>query len=125
MFNITSFLLQELNKQQTQLEYEHTMLIGHHESTQDLEYKQITAVQKMKDEHLKKQHQTEKENQKEYNAKEEQQLRKKHALEHKQQPRSLKVGIQSLKHEVFYTGLFSSYVIFNPSTLSTLGLALF
>lgn len=31
-------LRDELNKQQTQLEYEHTMLIGHHESTQDLEY---------------------------------------------------------------------------------------
>ncbi|XP_061162702.1 serine/threonine-protein kinase TAO1-like [Saccostrea echinata] len=79
-----------LNKQQTQLEFEHNMLISHHESTQDLEYKQITAIQKMKDDHLKKQHHTEKENQKEYNAKEEQQLRKKHALEHKQQPRSLK-----------------------------------
>lgn len=106
MFNITSFLLQELNKQQTQLEYEHTMLIGHHESTQDLEYKQITAVQKMKDEHLKKQHQTEKENQKEYNAKEEQQLRKKHALEHKQQPRSLKVGIHTHNMKYFIQGYF-------------------
>lgn len=103
---MTSFLLQELNKQQTQLEYEHTMLIGHHESTQDLEYKQITAVQKMKDEHLKKQHQTEKENQKEYNAKEEQQLRKKHALEHKQQPRSLKVGIHSHNMKYFKQGYF-------------------
>lgn len=99
-------LRDELNKQQTQLEYEHTMLIGHHESTQDLEYKQITAVQKMKDEHLKKQHQTEKENQKEYNAKEEQQLRKKHALEHKQQPRSLKqkeLQIRKQFHEAVET----------------------
>lgn len=91
--NFLLLIFQELNKQQTQLEFEHTMLIGHHESTQDLEYKQIAAIQKMKDDHLRKQHQTEKENQKEYNAKEEQQLRKKHALEHKQQPRSLKVGM--------------------------------
>lgn len=99
-------LRDELNKQQTQLEFEHNMLIAHHESTQDLEYKQITAVQKMKDEHLKKQHQTEKENQKEYNAKEEQQLRKKHALEHKQQPRSLKqkeLQIRKQFHEAVET----------------------
>lgn len=60
----------------------------------------------MKDEHLKKQHQTEKENQKEYNAKEEQQLRKKHALEHKQQPRSLKqkeLQIRKQFHEAVET----------------------
>ncbi|XP_022341554.1 serine/threonine-protein kinase TAO1-like [Crassostrea virginica] len=99
-------LRDELNKQQTQLEFEHTMLIGHHESTQDLEYKQIAAIQKMKDDHLRKQHQTEKENQKEYNAKEEQQLRKKHALEHKQQPRSLKqkeLQIRKQFHEAVET----------------------
>ena len=69
------------------------MLIGHHESTQELEYKHLTAIQRLRDDHLKKQHITEKENQKEYNAREEASLRKKHAIEHKAQPRSLKVNI--------------------------------
>ncbi|KAK3085044.1 hypothetical protein FSP39_023396 [Pinctada imbricata] len=83
-------LREELNKQQTQLEFEHQMLIGHHESTQELEYKHLTAIHKLRDEQLKKQHQTEKENQKEYNTREEISLRKRHAIEHKAQPRSLK-----------------------------------
>lgn len=68
------------------------MLVRHHESTQDLEYKHLAALQKLKDDHLKKQHETERDNQTDYNQCAEQDLSKKHALEQKQQPRSLKVG---------------------------------
>jgi thousand and one amino acid protein kinase len=39
------------------------------------------------------QHETEKENQREYNQRAEQELRKKHALEVKKQPSSLKVSL--------------------------------
>ena len=83
---------QEMSQRKAQVEYEHAMLLRHHESTQDLEYKHLAALQKCKDEQLKRQHETEKENQRDYNSRAEQELRKKHALEVKQQPRSLKVG---------------------------------
>ncbi|CAG5128414.1 unnamed protein product [Candidula unifasciata] len=81
---------EEIAQRRAQLEYEHTMLVRHHESTQDLEYKHLAALQKMKDEQLKKQHETERDNQTDYNLCAEAELRKKHALEVKQQPRSLK-----------------------------------
>ncbi|KAL3856144.1 hypothetical protein ACJMK2_010932 [Sinanodonta woodiana] len=83
-------LREELNKRQAQLDYEHSMLLRHHESTQELEFKQLHMLQKLRDDHLKKQHQTERDNQKEYNEGAGVELRKKHALEHKQQPRSLR-----------------------------------
>ncbi|XP_013085302.1 serine/threonine-protein kinase TAO1-like isoform X2 [Biomphalaria glabrata] len=83
-------LLEEIGQRRAQLEYEHSMLVRHHESTQDLEYKHLAALQKMKDEQLKKQHETERENQTAYNQFAEGELRKKHALEVKQQPRSLR-----------------------------------
>lgn len=82
---------QELAKLQEQQLKQHNTLLRHHSSTQELEYKQLLAIQNLRDEHLRKQHATERENQKEYNSREESNLRKKHALEHKQQPRSLKV----------------------------------
>ncbi|XP_033748866.1 serine/threonine-protein kinase TAO1-like isoform X8 [Pecten maximus] len=99
-------LAEELSKRQAQLEMEHAMLLRHHSSTQDLEYRQLQTLQKLRDDHLKKQHQTERDNQKEYNAHEEQNLRKKHLLEHKQQPRSLKqkeVLIRKQFHEAVQT----------------------
>lgn len=86
-----------MSQRRAQLEYEHTMLVRHHESTQDLEYKQLAALQKCKDEQLKRQHETEKDNQREYNTRAEAELRKKHALEVKQQPRSLKVCVYFFK----------------------------
>ncbi|XP_059147158.1 serine/threonine-protein kinase TAO3-like isoform X1 [Physella acuta] len=81
---------EEIGQRRAQLEYEHSMLVRHHESTQDLEYKHLAALQKMKDEQLRKQHETERDNQKDYNLCAEADLRKKHALEVKQQPRSLR-----------------------------------
>lgn len=99
-------LQEELTKLQEQQEVEHRMLLGHHESTQELEYKQLIAIQKIRDDHLRKQHVTERENQKEYNSREESNLRKKHLLEHKQQPRSLKqkeVQIRKQFHEAVQT----------------------
>lgn len=83
-------LQEEIGQRRAQLEYEHTMLIRHHESTQDLEYKHLAALQKMKDEQLRKQHETERENQTDYNQCAEADLRKKHNMEVKQQPRSLR-----------------------------------
>jgi len=79
-----------IGQRRAHLEYEHSMLLRHHESTQELEFKHLSTLQYMKDEQLRKQHDTERDNQKDYNVCAEQDLRKKHALEVKQQPRSLK-----------------------------------
>ncbi|GAB6030346.1 hypothetical protein CHUAL_006011 [Chamberlinius hualienensis] len=83
-------LRDELNKRQAQLEQAHSMLLRHHELTQELEYRQQRTVHQLRDEQIRKQHQTELTNQQEYTQRAERELRKKHALEVKQQPKSLK-----------------------------------
>ena len=78
-------------KRQSQLEFAHHMLLRHHESTQDLEYKHVTAIHRLRDEQQSKQHRTEQLNQKEYSKRAERELKNRHAMEVKQQPKSLKV----------------------------------
>lgn len=85
-------LLQELSKKQQQLENAHSMLLKHHEKTQELEYKQQKSVHTLREEQITKQHSTELLNQKEYMDRSEKELLRKHALELKQQPKSLKVS---------------------------------
>jgi len=83
-------LQEELNKRQAQLDHAHEMLMRQHEDTQDLEYKHMRSVHQLREDHLRKQHQTELSNQQEYMSRRETELRKKHALELKAQPKSLK-----------------------------------
>ncbi|XP_026314141.1 serine/threonine-protein kinase Tao isoform X2 [Hyposmocoma kahamanoa] len=83
-------LREELNKRQLQLEQAHTMLLRHHEKTQELEYRQQKGVHALREEQLAQQHATELANQREYMQRAEHELRKKHALQLKQQPKSLK-----------------------------------
>lgn len=66
------------------------MLLRHHELTQELEYRQQRSVHMLREEQLRRQHQTELGNQHEYTQRAERELRKKHAVELKQQPKSLK-----------------------------------
>lgn len=83
-------LREELNKRQNQLETAHSMLMRHHEITQELEYHQQRAIHQLREEQIRKQHNTELSNQNEYITKRLNDLHKKHALEVKQQPKSLK-----------------------------------
>lgn len=83
-------LREELNKRQQQLEQAHTMLLRHHDKTQELEYRQQKTVHALREEQVQRQHGTELTNQEEYMHRSERELRKKHALEIKQQPKSLK-----------------------------------
>ncbi|KAI1292090.1 Serine/threonine-protein kinase TAO1 [Halotydeus destructor] len=83
-------LRDELNKRQSQLDQAHAALLRHHEGTQEIEYRQQRSVHQLRDDHIRKQHQTELANQQEYNNRRESDLKKKHALELKQQPKSLK-----------------------------------
>lgn len=68
------------------------MLLRHHESMQELEVRQLGTIHKMRTELIRLQHQTELTNQLEYNKRRERELRRKHVMEVRQQPKSLKVG---------------------------------
>uniref|UniRef100_A0A8C6KDS2 non-specific serine/threonine protein kinase n=1 Tax=Nothobranchius furzeri TaxID=105023 RepID=A0A8C6KDS2_NOTFU len=81
---------EELNKRQTQKDLEHAMLLRHHESMQELELRHLNTIQKTRNELIRTQHQTELTNQQEYNKRTERELRRKHAMEVRQQPKSLK-----------------------------------
>lgn len=83
--------MQELNKKRTQKEMEHAMLIRHDESTRELEYRQLHTLQKLRMDLIRLQHQTELENQLEYNKRRERELHRKHFMELRQQPKNLKV----------------------------------
>uniref|UniRef100_A0A8C7MVW6 non-specific serine/threonine protein kinase n=1 Tax=Oncorhynchus kisutch TaxID=8019 RepID=A0A8C7MVW6_ONCKI len=93
--NLEQDLLREdLNKKQTQRDLECAMLLRHHESTQELEFRQLGAVQRTRADLIRTQHQTELTNQMEYNKRREQELRQKHTVEVRQQPKSLKVRLR-------------------------------
>ncbi|XP_054628420.1 serine/threonine-protein kinase TAO3 isoform X2 [Dunckerocampus dactyliophorus] len=82
---------EELNKKKSQKEMEHAVLIRHDESTQELEQRQLRILQKLRMDLIRLQHQTELENQIEYNNRRERELHRKHVLELRQQPKNLKV----------------------------------
>ncbi|XP_070507703.1 serine/threonine-protein kinase Tao [Chironomus tepperi] len=83
-------LRDELSKKQQQLEQAHSMLLRHHEKTQDLEYRQQKSVHALREDQICKQHESELKNQKDYMDRAERELLRKHATELKQQPKSLK-----------------------------------
>lgn len=83
----------ELNKRQTQKDLEHAMLLRHHESMQELERHHLNTIQKTRTDLIRLQHQTELTNQQEYNKRRERELRRKHVMEVRQQPKSLKVSV--------------------------------
>lgn len=70
------------------------MLLRHHESMQELEFRHLGTIQKARAELIRTQHQTELTNQLEYNKRRERELRRKHVMEVRQQPKSLKVPQQ-------------------------------
>lgn len=83
------------------------MLIRHDESTRELEYRQLHTLQKLRMDLIRLQHQTELENQLEYNKRRERELHRKHFMELRQQPKNLKVTDRSL---VVSTRLFAPVV---------------
>ncbi|TSL75278.1 Serine/threonine-protein kinase TAO2 [Bagarius yarrelli] len=85
-------LREDLNKKQTLKDLECAMLLRHHESTQELELRQLGLLQRTRADLIRTQHQSELTNQLEYNKRREQELRQKHAVEVRQQPKSLRVS---------------------------------
>uniref|UniRef100_A0A8C7GJX1 non-specific serine/threonine protein kinase n=1 Tax=Oncorhynchus kisutch TaxID=8019 RepID=A0A8C7GJX1_ONCKI len=98
--NLEQDLLREdLNKKQTLKDLECAMLLRHHESTQEMEFRQLGSVQRTRADLIRTQHQTELTNQMEYNKRREQELRQKHAVEVRQQPKSLKSKELQIKRQ--------------------------
>ena len=61
-------------------------------STIELQYEHLTTLHEMRTDHLNRQHSLEWDNQISYSKKAERELRKKHVLELKQHPKSLRVS---------------------------------
>ena len=74
-----------------QKDLSHQMLIRHHDSTQDMEFRHLNAVHRLRKDQQQKQHSTEWSSQEEYNKRLEMELKKKHNSELKMQPKTLKV----------------------------------
>ena len=66
--------------------------------TQDLEFRHLDLLHKLRDSHMAKQHQMEKENQEAYTAQALRDLKHKHATATKQLPKNLKVGHFSVQY---------------------------
>ncbi|XP_062307087.1 serine/threonine-protein kinase TAO3 isoform X2 [Osmerus eperlanus] len=90
---------EELNKKKSQKEMEHAMLIRHDESSQELERRQLKTLQKLRMDLIRLQHQTELDNQIEYNNRRERELHRKHVLELRQQPKNLKAMELQIKKQ--------------------------
>lgn len=90
---------EEYAKMQGHLDAKHQIALKHHETIQELEWKQQEAVQRMRDEQMKKQHQTELQNQREYMERQERELQKRHVLQLRQMPRSLKEKEMQIKKQ--------------------------
>ncbi|XP_052448765.1 serine/threonine-protein kinase TAO3 [Carassius gibelio] len=90
---------EELNKKKTQKEMEHALMIRQDESTQELEQRHLQTLQRLSFELMRHQHQTELENQEEYNGRRQRELHRKHALERREQPRNLKTLEMQIKKQ--------------------------
>ncbi|XP_077479030.1 serine/threonine-protein kinase TAO3 [Stigmatopora argus] len=92
-------LREELNKKLGQKEMEQALLIRQDEGTQELERRQLQVLHKMRAELMRLQHRTELDNQDEYNERRRHELARKHATEHRQQPRDLKTLESQIKKQ--------------------------
>ncbi|XP_078362933.1 serine/threonine-protein kinase TAO1-like isoform X1 [Oculina patagonica] len=92
-------LTEEMNKLENQNELSHSMLIRHHECTQDLEFRHLSAVHRLRRDQQQNQHQTEWTSQVDYNKRLEMELRKKHLFELKMQPKTLKAREMHIKKQ--------------------------
>lgn len=87
----TRIYIQELNVMQVHKDNGQEMRRRHLASTVELQYQQLRALHETRTDHLNKQHTSEWDNQLSYSKKAERELRKKHVLELKEHPKSLRV----------------------------------
>ena len=99
-----------MNTLQSQKDQAHRMLLRHHECTQKLEYKQLKAMHQLREDQQSHLHETERDNQTEYNKKAEMDLQKKHLLELRQRPKTLKVCIRDFELVLLFFHTFGTTV---------------
>lgn len=85
-----ALLQEELNLMQVHKDHSQEMMRRHLSNTIELQYQQLRALHEMRTEHLNNQHASEWDNQLAYCKKAERELRKKHVMELKEHPKSLK-----------------------------------
>ena len=81
-----------MNMMQTHKDSVQDVKQRHLASTIDLQYQQLKSLHEMRSEHLNRQHASEWDNQLAYTKKAERELRKKHVIEQKEHPKSLRVS---------------------------------
>ena len=86
------------------------MRMRHHSLAAELEYKHLNTHQNLRRQHLESQQQTEWTNQMDYNRNRERDLRKKHLVEVRKQPKDLKVSNYFLKIVAFTKAVNGSYM---------------
>lgn len=89
----------------SQKDQAHEMLVRHHECTKEMEFRHLDMVQKLRADHQKTQQTTERSNQMEYNKRVELDLKRRHMMEQKQQPKTLKV-----RNTIHITFCFYSFI---------------
>ncbi|XP_028396391.1 serine/threonine-protein kinase TAO3-like isoform X1 [Dendronephthya gigantea] len=92
-------LREEMDKLGSQKDQAHSMLVRHHECTQEMEFRHLDMIQKMRLDHQKTQQSTEWSNQMEYNKRAELDLKRRHLMEQKQQPKTLKAQELKIKKQ--------------------------
>uniref|UniRef100_A0A8C4QTE5 non-specific serine/threonine protein kinase n=1 Tax=Eptatretus burgeri TaxID=7764 RepID=A0A8C4QTE5_EPTBU len=92
-------LREELNKRQSGRDAEHATLLRHLECTQELERRHLNNIQRLRSDLARLQHQSELTNQLQESKRRERELRRKHVVELRQQPKSLKVMELGIKKQ--------------------------
>ena len=83
---------QELNLMQSQKDQSQDLRRRHLSNSIELQYNQLKSLHEVRSEHLSRQHASEWDNQIAYSKKAEREMRKKHVLELKEHPKSMKVS---------------------------------
>lgn len=84
---------QELNLMQTHKDHSQELRRRHLSNTIELQYQQLRSLHEIRTDHLNRQHASEWDNQLAYSKKAEREMRKKHVLELKEHPKSMRVSV--------------------------------
>lgn len=94
-----ALLKEEFGRMQVHLENQHEMSLRHHDSALELEQRQLAGLQRARADQMAQQHSAELHNQKQYTDKCEREMRKRHLLNTKRLPQSLKDKEAQLKKQ--------------------------
>ncbi|PAV63512.1 hypothetical protein WR25_07685 isoform A [Diploscapter pachys] len=90
---------EELNIQERQMENKQDLIVKHFEANTSMEAAQLREIHALKKKHQETQHEAESTNQNDYNKRMIDELRRKHALQSRQQPKELKLKEQQIRKQ--------------------------